>query len=278
MPRQGNPQLGFEICPHTCGCIITQSAISKSRKKPQWMKGAPIALKDGHHLTHHIKSKDVHPNCTAFCSRFESPGRDLTHEEWTAWTPHLGHYTPFAPHIPVLHRSLIPATPLEENYAGTLPNHPLPNIAPSLPQGFASMSLQASTSRHPSGPSQHPSHQIPSAGPSNAPFSSLQYDLGPKPKLLFVETPRVTGMNADLQGAKHLLVYYRYLLPKDKPSHFKKALETAPPGMAILEPMEIGDPYSDVISYYIHDTVSIFFDYYFSKFSDFTRWHGFLHF
>jgi hypothetical protein len=265
MPRQGNPQLGFEICPHTCGCIITPSAISKSRKKPQWLKGAPIALKDGHHLTHHIKSKEVHPNCRAFCSKYESPGRNLTHEEWTAWTPHLGHYSPFASHIPLQYRSLIPATPLEENHTGALPNHPLPNVAPSIQQGLASMSIQASTSRHPSGPSQHPSHQFPSAGPSNAPSSILQIDLGPDPKFLFVESPRVTKLDLVevLENSEKFLIYNRYLLPEDKPSRFKTALRTAPRGMAIFETPDDADEHPDVQSYIIHDTVSVYLPLYY---------------
>ena len=59
MPRQGNPQLGYEICPHTCGCIITQAAANRSHRKPQWMKRAPLTLKDGHHLTSHIRTTPI---------------------------------------------------------------------------------------------------------------------------------------------------------------------------------------------------------------------------
>ena len=89
------------------------------------MKRAPLALKDGHHLTHHINTREVHPHCSAFCSRFESRPRELTHEEWTAWAPHLGHITSFHQHIPPQYRDLIPTNPQEENYNGVLPQHPL---------------------------------------------------------------------------------------------------------------------------------------------------------
>ena len=87
--RQGNPQLGFDICPHTCGCIITQSIVNKSRKKPDWFKWAPLALKDRRHILKHNKSTSIHPNCDNTCSMLDAEGRDLTHEEWTAWAPHL---------------------------------------------------------------------------------------------------------------------------------------------------------------------------------------------
>ena len=291
--RQGNPQLGFEIRPHTCGCIITQSAVNRSWRKPRWMKRVPLALKDGHHLVHHIKTEEVHPNCSAFYSRFQSQPQNLTHEEWTAWTPHLGHYTPFVIHIPPQYCHLIPANPLEENYVGVLPNHPLPNplptVAPSLPQGFASMSIQR-TSMVSAFTSQHSSAQSASAGLSN-PFlpsnrsmtaglsnqSNRSNDLGVKPVFVFVETPWLTRMHVDLEAAKRLLVYGRCLVPKAKHDTFLKALRLAPFGMAFHEPPEKDDQHQDIISFYIHDLASIHPWVYFVQINyDSTRWHGLL--
>jgi len=268
--RQGNPQLGFEICPHTCGCVITQSAANRSRRKPAWMKWAPLALKDGHHLAHHIKSPDVHPDCSAFCSRFQSPARDLTHEEWTAWTPHLGHVAQWAQHIPPRYRVLIPATPLEDNYAGPLPLHPLPAQAPTLQHGLASMSIQststgASTSQHPSHPpnsanqstqsSQHLPGPSTSASGSNT--TTSQAVLGPKPLLIFVESPRLTRMDTNLGNVKNLVVYGTYLVPRQNASRFMKPLRTAPKGMAFQEPPQSDDKYPEVISFWVHDSASV---------------------
>jgi hypothetical protein len=254
--RQGNPQLGFEICPHTCGCIITQAAANRSRRKPQWMKWAPLALKDGRHLLNHIKTGEVHPNCSPTCAGFDRPGRDMTHEEWTAWAPLLGHYSPFIPHIPSRYRSLIPAAPLEEAYMGDLPSHPLPTAVPSLQQGLASISIHS----NPAGPSTRST----SVGPST--LTTTQSRLGPRPRFIFVETPRLTGMEMTLESARGLLVYGRYLLQKSHPDIIKAALRTAPSGMAFLEDPGEDDQYPDVDSYIIHDMASIPFFFSFESF------------
>jgi hypothetical protein len=280
--RQGNPQLGFEICPHTCGCIITQSAANRSRRRPKWMKWVPLALKDGHHLVHHIKSTEVHPNCSAFCSRFESQARDLTPQEWTAWAPHLGHHTPFVAHIPPQYHTLIPVEPLEENYVPVFPTHPLPTAVPSLQHGMTSMSIHT-TSAGPStqSSSQHTSAQSTTVGRSTRSTSQLftgqptsaalsnpstsatsQIHSGPKPILLFVEAPRLTRMEVTLEVAKELVVYGLYLLSSttnpSKKKNLLKALRTAPAGMAIQEPPESDDPHPEVLSFYIHDMASIY--------------------
>jgi hypothetical protein len=263
--RQGNPQLGFEICPHTCGCIITQSAANRSRRRPTWMKWAPIALKDGHHLTNHIKTKEVHPNCSAVCSKFQTPPRDLTLEEWTAWAPHLGHYTPFVTHIPSRYHNLIPSSPQEENYNGVLPNHPLRTTL-SLQHEMSSMSIQ-STSQHPSsqstsvGPSPRftSHHPLDSTSTSPSNYSSTsQINLGPNPSFIFVEAPRVSRSNPCLESVKDLLCYGRYLVPRENWKIFIKPLRSAPKGLAFQEPAGKDDKHQDVLSFLIHDMASIY--------------------
>ena len=249
--RQGNPQLGFNICPHTCGCIITQSIVNKSRKKPDWFKWAPLALKDGRHILKHNKSTSIHPNCDNTCSMLDAEGRDLTHEEWTAWALHLGHYTPFLPHIPVQYQSLFPAIWLEDAYQGNLPTHPLPppSGATSLQQRLASMSLYPPAST-----------QSTSEGPSGSSMGSTSqgYHYDQRPRFIFVETPRVTIMDLrNITEAKGNLSYDTYFVTSRTPEPIKSALTSAPPNMVFRDVLQKDEEGIVVGSYMIHDMVRI---------------------
>lgn len=241
--RQGNQQLGFEICPHRCGCVITDAAAKRSRRKPGWMRWAPLTLADGHHLTHyHVKSVEVHPNCTAACAQFNSSPRSLTDAEFTAWVPHLGHHARYHIHIPQRYHHLIPAIPLEEDYSGLLPPHPLP------PQPIPNLAM---SSLHISVPSV--------AGPSSTqPQASGSRDSQKRQKkLLFIEMPRLEECD-DAKGAKGLVSYDRYCLGPNPPPIIRQALRDAPRGFAFKEHVESDDSETDVESYQIHDAVGTF--------------------
>ena len=279
--RQGNRQLGFEICPHTCGCLITDAVAKRSRRAPKWLQWAPLALKDGSHIGTHSKNQEVHPNCSPACpnNAFRSVGRELTVAEHTAWTPHLGHYSPFHVHIPPQYHPLIPAQPLEDLYAGVLPPHPLPPAAvPHL--AMASLAIQPAASSSGSGvgnpptgplgsrasmagPGAGPSHTQPEpsgnasgsrtsmasppvAGPSNT--RSGPSSEAPSRKVLFIEMPRLDAPELDVDKARGILSYSLYVVPDSASARLRQAIRSALPGFAYREDEE---------RYQIHDTVRI---------------------
>ena len=191
------------------------------------MRRAPLTLKAGHHLKFHIQSRDVHPNCTDACAKFNSQGRELTNEEYAAWVPHLGHYSKYHKHIPSRFHSLIPAIPLNDAYDGDLPTHPLPALqSRCLPGAMGSTSIQS----------------LPG---------------GPRPKLLFAESPRVNAEQIDIETAQTLISYDRYVVESNMPKHIKVALRTAPAGFAYLERPAEDDHNQNVPSFIIHDMASI---------------------
>ena len=216
------------------------------------MRRAPLTLKDGHHLNFHIHSRDVHPNCTDACGKFDSPGRALTNEEYAAWVPHLGHYTKYHKHIPPQFQSLIPAIPLNDAYSGALPPHPLPDLR-SLPEAMGSMSIRSLPGN---------SGSASSAGP----------------KLLLVESPRICAGWSGLETAQTLITYDRYVMERNTPAHIKAAFRTAPAGMAYLERPDEDDHNPDLESYQIHDMASIISLWKFLSDYGSTRWSGQLHF
>jgi hypothetical protein len=245
--RQGNPQLGLEICPHTCGCVITANVAKKLRRKPEWLRYAPIFVIDGHHSRYHIKNSNVHPNCSSTCSKLESSGRELTKEEYTAWAPHLGHLSELHKHIPKQYHPLFPNPALEDNYSGVLPSHPLPIVqSPSAPHdAMGSMSIQS------------PSSDSDAFGFSIQSSASASTSSTLPGRLLFIESPRLLGYKIDLETAQTLVTYDRYVIRKEAPRTILMALRTAPPGYAFQEQHEENDPNPDIESYIIHDMASI---------------------
>jgi hypothetical protein len=239
--------VGFVICPHICGCNISEAASNKSRRKPKWLQRTPVFLKAGSHLKSHAKNQEVHSNCNRACRGFEEPGRTLTDQEYTAWVPHLGNWTQLHPHIPEIFQHLIPVHPLEDAYRGIPPNHPLPNPSVNVLQGMGRLSMQpqaaSSSSRR---PQNHPQHGGSlSTGPNQL-------------KLLMVATPRVQGCVYDgitIEEIKQLVVYDRFIVTVDTPPSIKRALQTAPRGYVIPEPAD--DANSELKSYFIHDVVSV---------------------
>ena len=230
--RQGTSQIGFHICPHTCGCIITQRAINLARRTPSWLRLTPIAHIAGDHLPIHIKSQEIHPNCGPGCQKFAAKGRPLTDAEYTAWVPHLGHWPTLHQHIPTHYHHLFPSNPLGDNYNAIPPPHPLPiSSIQNVQQGMAAISFQ------------------PQAGSS----SSNQPEIKSKPKLLFVESPRTDKVKT-LEDAKMILTYDTFLVHQETPKPIIQALRTAPPGLAFLEHNDGKHP--NVDSYLIHDLVS----------------------
>jgi hypothetical protein len=139
--RQGTTEVGFQICPHTCGCLISDGAANKSHKRPKWLRRTPVSLKAGNQIISHIRNHEVHPNCGNSCKGLNKQGRSLTDEEYQAWVPHLGNWTQLHIHIPHNFHALIPANPLEDEYQGIPPLHPLP-----LPPASTSSHLQATGS------------------------------------------------------------------------------------------------------------------------------------
>lgn len=226
--RQGNPTLGFEICPHTCGCDITPAMANRSRRSPAWMKRTPVFLRDGKHIKKHISREDAHPHCNAACGQLSATlGRPLTEEEFQAWVPHLGHSTEFHRHL-VGYAHLFPPTPLEEDYRPhDLPSHPL------LPRTIQDMLASL----------------------------SLQPEEGAPKKLLFVGSPRIVSGEMNFEEAKGILTYDRYLIYPDTPNTIKAAIRTAPAGFAYREPVLADDRHPHIGSYYVHDMAS--FSYYF---------------
>jgi hypothetical protein len=196
------------------------------------MRRAPIALKDGHHLKFHIRERERHPNCTTMCSKFDSIGRDLTHEEYTAWTPHLGHWSKFHEHIPRQYHALLPPTPLENVYDGPLPSHPLPTLSSSSSVPYEAMS----------------SMTIMASGSGSGRFTPG--------KLLFIESPRLQGPDIDLAAAMTLITYDRYVVGDNTPQRIRVALRTAPPGFAYREIPDEEEENREVESYQIHDMAS----------------------
>jgi hypothetical protein len=75
-------------------------------------------------------------------------------------------------------------------------------------------------------------------------------------KLLFVETPRMWGVK-NIEMAKGLLVYVRYVLDEDPPPSMITALRTAPQGLVFPETATDDDPNPQITSYYIHDLVNV---------------------
>jgi hypothetical protein len=75
----------FEICNHTCGCIL-------GSKRPHPLRDCMIFQKEGSSGRRHSKSAAKHPNCLAQCPAHGPNGiftRDPTMEEWERWAPHL---------------------------------------------------------------------------------------------------------------------------------------------------------------------------------------------
>jgi hypothetical protein len=141
------------------------------------MRWAPVSLVDGHHIRHHIENRDIHPNCTPACARFDSKGHPLTKEEWVAWVPHLGHHGRYHAHILPKHCHLITGRPLEDDYHPVLSSHPLPAIP--IPHSGGS-----SWPGHPS--------DTPLSGPaSRQPQASSSSSTGKR--LLFIEMPHLDG-------------------------------------------------------------------------------------
>ena len=291
--RQGTAEMGFLICPHTCGCVISQAAANKSRKKPKWLRQTPVFLKAGSHLPAHSTNEKAHPNCNPACQGFQMSGRSLTDAENTAWVPHLGNWRQLHQHIPPNFRHLIPPQPLEDGHQGIPPNHPLPNTSvQSIQQGMGFMSMQpeASTSgpsnrpypppqasgsvmsmQPPSGPSNRPyphaqasgsvmSMQPPS-GPSNRPYphaqasGSVSSSLGER-KCLFIESPRARGLTS-AEEAAGFVSYDRYLMTEKTTKPIRSAILSAPKGLVFKEPPTPNDRNPGVVSYQIHDMVSV---------------------
>jgi len=169
--RQGNPQLGIEICTHICGCVFPENAVRKLRRKPIWLRHCPVFLRDGGHSRFHIQNSDFHPQCNQACVVLDGKARSLTREEYHAWVPHLGHLKDWHPHIPKEYHSLVPTTPLGENYddQGLLPAHPLKtNPPPSQPVQTILTEPSHSIPTEPAG-----STPSPHSGPSTSPLSWL---------------------------------------------------------------------------------------------------------
>jgi hypothetical protein len=80
--RQGNPQLGIEICTHICGCVFPENAVRKLRRKPIWLRHCPVFLRDGGHSRFHIQNSDFHPQCNQACVVLDGKARSLTREEY----------------------------------------------------------------------------------------------------------------------------------------------------------------------------------------------------
>jgi hypothetical protein len=197
----------------------------------------------------------------------------LTNAELTAWVPHLGNWQRFHPHIPPAFHHLISPVPLEDNYNGVPPAHPLPQPVPILPppvpiqtllQGMGSMSI-ASRASGPSG-SRFVNAQ---AGPSGSRRTTsdseesrsesgldCEYELPENRKLLFVESPRVWGV-PNARAAQGLVSYNRLCVDQKTPRKILHTIRTAPPGFAFLEEEEEDDRYKAVKSYMIHDMVRV---------------------
>ena len=146
------------------------------------------------------------------------------------------------------------------------PSVPIPHLAMS--------SLRISPTASSSGPL-----NTPLAGPSSrqplphlamnplrvSPTASSSGLAGPSSRqpqaskrLLFIEMPRMEGLNVDAKGAQGLVSYDRYCLGPKPPPVIRQALQTAPPGFAFKEELEKDDPHWDLESYQIHDVVGIF--------------------
>ena len=245
--RQGTAEMGFLICPHTCGCVISQAAANKSRKKPKWLRQTPVFLKAGSHLPAHSTNEKAHPNCNPACQGFQMSGRSLTDAENTAWVPHLGNWRQLHQHIPPNFRHLIPPQPLEDGHQGIPPNHPLPNTSvQSIQQGMGFMSMQPEAST--SGPSNRPYPHAQASG-------SVSSSLGER-KCLFIESPRARGLTS-AEEAAGFVSYDRYLMTEKTTKPIRSAILSAPKGLVFKEPPTPNDRNPGVVSYQIHDMVSV---------------------
>jgi hypothetical protein len=250
--RQGNTQKGLEICTHTCGCVFEENALRKLRRRIVWLRSCPVFLRDGSAARFHMKNMDFHPNCNQECpgTRQHKKGRSLTTEEYKAWAPHLGHLTDWQPHFPMEYHTLFPTTPLEDKYQGKLPTHPLPaNVASSQPmQPNAEDALHTFRLMAISGTS---SDGLQDESTTN---SSLPW------KLLFIESPRVNPVGVTATSAMDMVAYDRYIFGILEPEHpIYVALETAPRGYALPEPIMEDDQNKDIKTYQIHDITSTAF-------------------
>ena len=297
--RQGTTELGFHICPHTCGCQITDSIANKLHRKPKWLQRTPVFLKAGSHSGSHISNKEVHPDCGPACQGFTKKGRPLTDREYSAWVPHLGNWQQFHPHIPISFHNLIPVVLLEDEYHGILPPHPLPHPSvQSLQQGMVTMSMQpqasmsgpasAMTSTQPhqhqasmSGPtsastSTHPHHrhhyQASMSGPASASTSTPPYPQAGGSRSLGTasgskgEAPKVlfigtprAGFVTSLEMTEGLMVYEMVNVSNETPERIQRTLRTAPDGFVFSRPASPSDPYPEVETFVIHDLVSVLY-------------------
>ena len=122
---QGNPEIGLEICTHTCGCVPPSNALVRGCRKPKFLRLSPLYVKEGGAAKSHITNHEWHQQCGPHFPVFGNPGkgRELTDEEYTAWTPHLGHAKELHCHIPMKYHHLLPDEP-QPDYEGALPPHP----------------------------------------------------------------------------------------------------------------------------------------------------------
>ncbi|KAJ7092917.1 hypothetical protein B0H15DRAFT_832948 [Mycena belliarum] len=115
---------GLQICPHTCGCDVSSPALSLMSRTPEWLARCPVYEKTGTGMADHLVH-EIHPSCISGCPLYTETrvsGRDLTHEEFEAWVPYIGHLDQFRPHIPAQYHHLIA---LPRGVPSFLPKHPL---------------------------------------------------------------------------------------------------------------------------------------------------------
>lgn len=313
--RQGNPQIGLEICTHTCGCVAPGNALAKGRRKPKFLRLCPVFVKEGASAKAHVANSQWHRQCGSSCPVFQNRAyaRELTDEEYTVWTPHLGHATELHHHIPTKYHHLLPAEPQPDDYQGVFPTHPLiaPN-APSQPPPLISQSssslagdptaltlpqlslppLALTPSSQPPITALQPPPVISQASSFLAGFAFPQPSLPPPQKppvvaramsmdllpvptssgsadvaarrtVCFVEAPRIGGWTLTIAECKELLTFYTYVdavptSPSENTAAIHKALTTAPPGYAFLEPVDSDDVNQNIHTWQIHDMVIVY--------------------
>ncbi|KAJ7291775.1 hypothetical protein C8J57DRAFT_1273924, partial [Mycena rebaudengoi] len=123
----------LQICPHSCGCDVSDEAVAIMARRPWWLGRCPVYESTGTGMRYHL-TREMHKNCRPGCPVYQSSpvcGRALTVDEFQSWVPQIGHLSQFHSLIPTEYQNLINPDATDPDSLPSHPLFPLPNTTPA---------------------------------------------------------------------------------------------------------------------------------------------------